>query len=224
MITYFYQNKGNFRICEDSLTSTVFDLLKYLPNEIFWSILKKSLYHQKLPLNSGEILEFTYWTKWNANETDNSRYIEPDLFIRFEEFDLIIEAKRYNENQQKDSQISNEILSYYNEFGEDNKDLYFIQLGGLLDLEEVQDRFVNNKKIVLCKSDWTKLLDQIVFEKNKLNNIDYSQTNSYKRIFEDLIKGFEMHSFFKKIWLDSIEPTNITHQTPKTLFSYATKY
>ncbi len=224
MIAYFYQNKGSFRVCEDSLTSTVFDLLKYLPNEIFWSILTKSLYHQKLPKISGEILEFTFWAKWNANKTDNSRYIEPDLFIRFQEFDLIIEAKRYNENQQKGGQISNEIQSYFNEYGEENKDLYFIQLGGLLDLEEVQDCFLNNKKVVICKSDWTKLLDQIVMEKNKLHNLDYAQTNSYKRIFDDLIKGFEMHSFYKKIWFDSIETINITSQSPRTLFSYATKY
>ncbi|HOF16590.1 MAG TPA: hypothetical protein PLF32_06445 [Bacteroidales bacterium] len=224
MISYFYQNKGNFRVCEDSLTSTVFDLLKYLPIEIFWNILKKSLYHQKLPLNSGEILDFSYWTKWNANETDNSRYIEPDLFIRFEEFDLIIEAKRYNENQQNESQITKEIQSYINEFGNENKDLYFIQLGGLFDLNEVQDRFINEQKVVLCKSDWTKLLDQIVYEKDKLNQIDYTHTNSYIRILEDLIKGFEMHSFYKKIWLNSIEPIHITSENPKTLFNYVTKY
>jgi hypothetical protein len=224
MISYFYQNKGNFRVCEDSLTSTVFELLKYLPIEVFWSILKKSLYHQKLPLNSGEILEFTYWAKWSANETDNSRYIEPDLFLRFEEFDLIIEAKRYNENQQNEGQISKEIQAYLNEFGEENKDLYFIQLGGLFDLNEVQDRFINERKVVLCKSDWTKLLDQIVYEKEKLNQIDYTHTNSYKRILEDLIKGFEMHSFYKKIWLNSIEPICITSENPKSLFNYVTKY
>jgi len=67
-----------------------------------------------------------------------------------------------------------------------------IQLGGLFDLNEVQDRFINERKVVLCKSDWTKLLDQIVYEKEKLNQIDYTHTNSYKRILEDLIKGFEI--------------------------------
>lgn len=221
MISYFYQNKGNFKVCEDSLTSTVFDLLKYLPIEIFWNILKKSLYHQKLPLHSGEILEFSYWSKWNADKTYNMKYIEPDLFIRFEVFDVIIEAKRNNENQQSTKQILNEIKSYYNEFGEEKKELYFIQLGGLYDLKDTEDAYINNEKVVICKSDWTKLLDQIVFENNKINALEYSQTNSYKRIFEDLIKGFEMHSFFKKLWLDSIEIRNITTHTPKNLFRYA---
>ena len=224
MITYFYQNKGNFKVCEDSLTSTAFDLLKYLPIDIFWGIFRKSLYHQKLPEISGEILELSFWSKWNADETNNIRYVEPDVFIRFRNFDVIIEAKRYNENQQKEQQISNEIQSYFNEFGEDNKDLYFVQLGGLLNLEDEEHPFSNNKKIVLCKTDWTKLLDQIVLEKNKLKNIDYPQINSYKRIFEDLIKGFEIHSFFKKIWLESLKTTQISSHPPKTLFNYVNKY
>lgn len=223
MITYIHQKHRNFKVCEDSLTATVFDLLKYLPSEILWSILKRSLYFQKLPEISGEILEFTYWTKWDAKETSNYRHVEPDLFIRFNEFDVIIEAKRYNENQQKEDQISNEIQAYHNEFGEENKDLYFVQVGGLLNLEEVQDRLLNGKRIVLCKSDWTKLLDQIVFEKNRIESINYSHINSYKRIFEDLIKGFEIHGFFKKLWLESLDTSFITPQSPKNLFEYATR-
>lgn len=49
MISYFYHNKGNFRIEEDSLTSVIFDSLKYLPSEIFWRILKRSLIYDTLP-------------------------------------------------------------------------------------------------------------------------------------------------------------------------------
>lgn len=221
MISFFYQNKGHFRRCEDSLTSTVFDLLKYLPFELFWTILKKSLYHQKLPEVSGEILELTYWAKWNADDTQNERYIEPDVFIRFYNFDLIIEAKRHNEKQQKHYQILNEIRSYFNEFDVDNKDLYFIQLGGLNTLTEAEDNYHNGKKIILCKTDWTKLLDQIVCEKNKINNLDYSQTNSCKRILEDIIKGFEMHGYLKQVWLNSLDPITITDNNLNNLFEYA---
>ena len=224
MITYFYQNKGNFRICEDSLTSTVFDLLKYLPTEVFWNILCKSLYHNKLPKFPGEILEFTYWTKWNAQETTNSIYVEPDLFIRFSEFDLIIEAKRYNKNQQSEAQITKQITSYNNEFFEDNKKLYILQLGGLWNIDEIDYKFEGEKKTIFCKTDWTKILDQIVVEKTKLNNVEYSQTNSFNRIFADLIKGFELHGFYKKIWLNSMKSINISNQNPQTLFSYAIKH
>lgn len=223
MIAFLHQNKGSLRICEDSLTSTVFDLLKYLPTEIFWSILKKSLYHQDLPRISGEIKEFIYWPKWNADDTDNERYVEPDLFIRFEEFDLIIEAKRHNENQQRENQISDQIQAYYNEYEDEEKDLYYIQVGGLLHLNEEKPKLYKDKNIVICKTNWTRLLDQIVVEKNKLENINYSQLNSYKRIFDDLIKGFEMHGFFKKLWLDSLDFTTTSKQTPNKLFDYASK-
>ena len=175
MITFLHQNKGGLKVCEDSLTSTVYDLLKYLPTETFWSILKKSLYHQGLPRISGEIQEYVYWPKWNSDGTGNARYVEPDLFIRFEEFDLIIEAKRYNENQQRENQITAQIQSYYNEYEEDDKDLYYIQVGGLLHLNEEKPKIYKEKNIAICKTNWTRLLDQIVAEKNKLENIDYSQ-------------------------------------------------
>ena len=223
MITFLHQNKGSLTICEDSLTSTVFDLLKYLPTETFWSILKKSLYHQGLPSISGEIQEFVYWPKWNSNGTNNKTYVEPDLFIRFEKFDLIIEAKRHNENQQRENQIKAQIQAYYNEYEDDDKDLYYIQVGGLLHLNEEKPKIYKEKNIVICKTNWTRLLDQIVVEKNKIENIDYSQLNSFKRIFDDLIKGFEMHGFFKKLWLDSLYITTTLTQTHNKLFDYASK-
>lgn len=223
MITFLHQNKGSIKYCEDSLTSTVFGLLKYLPTETFWSILKKSLYHQELPSISGEIQEYEYWPKWLAENTGNERYVEPDLFIRFEEFDLLIEAKRQNENQQRDDQIAAQIQAYYNEYEEDNKALYYIQVGGLLDLNKEKPRHYNDKKIVMCKTNWTRLLDQIVEEKDKLEDINYSHLNSYKRIFDNLVKGLELHGYFKKLWLDSLNVTITPTQTPKKLFDYAAK-
>ncbi len=225
MITYFNKNKGTFRICEDSLSSTVFDLLKYLPSDVFWNILKKSLYHQKLPETCGEIIEFSFWTKWSVDETQqNERYIEPDIFIRFIDFDLIIEAKRYDENQQRSQQMTDEIKSYFIEFNNDDKNLYFIQLGGLNSTFDEEDKIYNEKKIVICKTNWTKLLDQIVSEIKKIEDINYSQINSYKRIFEDLIKGFEMHGFYRKVWLDSLFTIQLNTNNIDKLFSYAKQY
>ncbi|MGL4986329.1 MAG: hypothetical protein ACRC5H_04225 [Treponemataceae bacterium] len=224
MITYFRSRKGNFRICEDSLTSTVFDLLKYLPTEILWSILKKSLCHQKLPEISGELIKISFWEKWNSEGTDNTQYVEPDLFLRFMHFDLIIEAKRYNERQQSESQIKKEIQSYYNEYEADNKPLYFIQLGGLHDTENDEDFPFNDKSVVICKTNWTRLLDQIVEEKNKIDGIFYSQTNSYRRILEDLINGLEIHGFFKKLWLETLTSPKIEEYDVGGLFEYAKQY
>ncbi|MFJ1261149.1 hypothetical protein ACILDS_00415 [Capnocytophaga canis] len=215
MITFFDKNKGEFRVCEDSLTATVFDLLKYLPHEIFWDILKKSLFHQKLPEMSGEILEMNLWDRWSPKYTSNNRYVEPDVFIRFNDFDLLIEAKRYDIRQQNDTQIQNEIKAYRNEY-EENKNLYFIQLGGLWN----EDDTPNIDGVIMCKTNWSRILAQVVIERNKINNIDYSQINSYKRVLDDLIKGFAMHGYFKKLWLKDLEKVNITPNIPN-IFKYA---
>ena len=106
MLNYF-DKKKTLDICEDSLTSTVFDLLKYLPTEVFYSILRESLYHKKLPIICGEIEKIHFWEKWISKNTTNSLYVEPDVFIRFSNFDIIIEAKRYNNNQQSEKQGDN---------------------------------------------------------------------------------------------------------------------
>lgn len=223
MITYYHQNKGRLSSGEDSFTSTVFDLLKYLPSQVFWDIFRKSMYYQKLPKVSGEILEFTYWPKWDPENTGNSNYVEPDIFIRFEEFDLIIEAKVRDKDQQCKYQAMREIQAYYNEYRADERDFYFVQVGGLQNLNEETVRVID-QNIMIFKTDWTRILGRVVFEKEKLANISFSQINSYKRILDDLIKGFELHGHYKKLWLDSLEPIFISTQISNTFFNYVTKH
>ena len=40
MISYFTTGSGSLNKCEDSCTAGVFDILKYLPSDLFWHILK----------------------------------------------------------------------------------------------------------------------------------------------------------------------------------------
>ena len=49
MISYFKYGKGKLDICEDSLTASVFDLLKFLHTDLFWHILKQALHQDHLP-------------------------------------------------------------------------------------------------------------------------------------------------------------------------------
>lgn len=196
MISYIINKKGKVVICEDSLTSSIFDLLKYLPIEQFWRILKNSLYHDNLPNFSGEIDSITFWDKWNSEGTNNKNFIEPDLFIRFKEFDLILEAKRYNENQQSFQQNNDQIISYYNSFEDEQKKLYYIQVGGLKDKNDLE-----HDKAIILKTDWNKLLDAVYNEYNQIKSLNLMHLKSSTRILEDLIKLFEFHQFYKKIWL-----------------------
>jgi len=204
MISYFHRRKGKLTSCEDSLTAVVFDTLKYLPTEMFWSILKRSLYFDKLPIASGNLLSISFWDKWESKDTTNSNFVEPDIFLRFNEFDVIIEAKRFDEKQQSVTQMKNEIQAYYNEFQDDEKVLYFIQLGGLHHRNDEPNFPFKNKTIVICKTNWTRLLEEIVNENNKLKEKTSSIEFAYSRILEDSINGFALHQYYKKRWLKNL--------------------
>jgi hypothetical protein len=225
MISYFHRRKGNLGTCEDSLTAVVFDTLKYLPTEMFWTILKRSLYYDKLPIAAGDLLSISFWDKWKAKDnTTNSNFVEPDVFLRFNEFDVIIEAKRHDEKQHSGTQMENEIQAYYNEYNDEGKVLYFIQLGGLHHRNDELDFILNDKTIVICKTNWTKLLEQIVAENNKIKNSGLTILSAYNRILEDSINGFALHQYYKKRWLKNFTiKSPIQLQPLEKLFSYATK-
>jgi hypothetical protein len=225
MISFFHRRKGKLGTCEDSLTAVVFDTLKYLPTEMFWSILKRSLYYDKLPSASGDLLSISFWDKWKAEDTTNSNFVEPDVFLRFNEFDVIIEAKRRDEKQQSGNQMKNEIQAYYNEYNDEDKILYFIQLGGLQNRNDELDFILNDKTVVICKTNWTKLLEQIVSENNKIKNSGLTILSAYSRILEDSIYGFALHQYYKKRWLKNLTiKSPIQIQPLEKLFSYATKH
>ena len=224
MITYFAQ-KTRLDTCEDSLTSTVFDGLKYLPTEIFWKILKKALYHDKLPYSCGEMKEMSFWEHWSAKDIeDHTNFVEPDVFIRFKEIDIIIEAKRLNERQQDMTQLRNEIMAYNNEFLTDDKALYFVQLGGLADKNDIEDYIDDRHQsgAIICKTDWTRLLDAMVTENKHLKTHNLSTSMAYSRILDDIIKGMELHQYYKKNWLADLKIDNYINECSlKNLFDYA---
>ena len=103
--------------CEDSLTSAIFNHLFHLPAELFWQILRNACYGKDLPMHAGELLEVKYFPKWDAAGTTNEQFVEPDLFLRFREFDLIIEAKRWDDGMQDPAQWEKELIAYANEYG-----------------------------------------------------------------------------------------------------------
>ena len=120
--------------------------------------------------------------------------------------------------------MKNEIQAYYNEFTEDDKVLYFIQLGGLHHRNDELDYIINGKNVVICKTTWTKLLEQIVTENNKIKNSGLTILSAYNRILEDSIYGFALHQYYKKRWLKNLTiKSPIQLQPLEKLFSYATK-
>lgn len=200
MISHFYQRKSKLDTKEDSLTSLTFDGLKYLPDEIFWSILRNSLIAGNLP-NVTAINEIHFWQHWNAEGTSNINFVEPDIFIRTDNFDVIIEAKRWDKNQQSQHQKNNQVKAYHNEFYESNTSLYYIELGGLYNNNPESNYIYENLEVITCKTNWTQLLSSIVTHYQNFDRLNLKLFNPQKRILDDIIKGFELHQFYTIKWL-----------------------
>lgn len=190
-----------FKTSEDSLTSTVFERLFYLPSELFYKILRESCYSKELPKHSGKLLLKEFWPHWDGKNTYNQQMVEPDVFIRFEEFDLIIEAKRWDNKQQSATQWENEIIAYRNEYADDNKKLYLIALGGLHN-QKSEERL--GVRVIKCR--WSRILTKVVEQQKLLTNeVDTSGYNEMvSAVLNDLILSFRIHGFFTGEWFQTL--------------------
>lgn len=212
MIGRFIENP-----CEDSLTAAVFSHLLHLPFEAFWGILRNSCYTDELPENPGEPLRVDSWPVWSAKETTNTTYVEPDFFIRFAGFDLIVEAKRWDYGTQSPEQLQRELIAYTNEYGEERKEVKLLALGGIhgtLDdtlsyswapIKTASDAEVGEPHKFVCPVHmclWSRLLAQCQRMELELKRLEYptSQNHAHRRILGDLIGLFTCHGFQTGIW------------------------
>lgn len=225
MISYFTSGSGNLNKCEDSCTAGVFDILKYLPADLFWQILKSSLLLDTLPSVAGNIQHIEFWPKWSVKdieEISNANYIEPDVFINFTDFDVIIEAKRYDEKQQNPKQHRDQLIAYFNEFKDnETKEVYYILLGGL-HLEDVRKEIIVKRRTVkLSKIKWSSLLTTIASLKKTIERQDLVHQKPILLLLEDVINVLAIHGYHTKKWLSKM-PKHTIKQTQLINFKYKT--
>jgi hypothetical protein len=201
-----------FSASEDSLTSTIFGNLLHLPIELFWQILNNSCYGELLAMQSSRILSVEFWPHWMAEGSYNTNFIEPDIFIRTSDFDLIIEAKRFDYNQQSLSQWKNEFQGYINEYGDEQKKVVLLAIGGI-ENELPETISIQDKNIRVVKSRWMKVLNEIKNVESKLekannclNNIDSTLV-----ILHDTILGFGIHGYATGKWFEDENFSKLIH-------------
>ena len=207
MISSVQFGQANIELKEDTLTSTVFDYLLMLPNDLFWNIIKKSCFQNNLPETINSIESYEYWPHWNPENTKKINFIEPDLFIRFDNFDLIIEAKRRDDNQQYVEQWENEFIGYINEYKQDKKEVYLLAIGGINNEYEEYLNVKNYGKITVVKCKWYNILETLDTIFKKLNDFDIFNIQNIHRNIYMIITGLEMHGFMKINWLEDIVNT-----------------
>lgn len=197
--------------CEDSLTASVFTHLLHLPAEVFWTILRNACYSHDLPAHAGEPQLLEFQPKWNSSGAGNKKYVEPDVFLRFRDFDLIIEAKRGENSWQDPAQWQRELIGYTNVYGEEKRQVRMIALGGILQewddmlshswhpsLESEPHQFAC--PVHMCR--WEGIVYQCSRMLGELQRLNYpnSQTFAMLRILEDMIRLFACHNIFTRQW------------------------
>lgn len=185
--------------------STIFENLILLPDNIFWQILRMSCsYNKILPRTAGKLLDYNFWPHWNSNNTKNKRYVEPDMFIRFEEFDIIVEAKYSDEEGQNNEEWERELKAYYNEYNE-NKRVYLIALGGSVNMKnEVFE--IYNIKCSVIKCNWLSILSVVTQYKEELVHKKFNDynNNAQIRILDNIILGFSLNNMSNFKWFSSL--------------------
>jgi hypothetical protein len=193
-----HKRDGNFSICEDTLTSSIFGRLIYLPN--IWDIIRSSIYHNKDLPKQAFLQSVDFWPKWSSEKTSNATFVEPDILLRFEKFDLIVEAKRWDEKQQSVSQWENECQAYFNEYESENKDLHFLALGGLHTEKNATVEIEGKESVRIYKARWSNILEFV----KKLE--DKGNATFLER---DIIASFRIHGFMVGEWLSTLPTEKI---------------
>lgn len=209
----------HFKPSEDSLTSSVIGLMQYLPDYLFWQLLRDSCGKlSKLPKDVGKILAVNFWERMLPDGMCNSSFVEPDVWIECDMYHIIIEAKKYDSCGQEEEQWRKEIVSFNKTFDDNNKELVFIALGGNVSLQDCYIT-VDGKQYIVHTSSWYNLLCEV---SNYLHSL---QTNNFKdgkqeyiRLLNDLVSIFAKHGHLKIQWLESISMININKNSKKTIY------
>lgn len=210
MIYSTYRNKDTY---EDPKTSSVFETILMLPDELVWGVLRLACFdNDNLPLVSGQIEAYEFWPHWDPTGTTNTSLVEPDVFIRFPSFDVIIEAKYNDHSGQYSQQWENEIVAYRNEYGKD-KPVYFVAVGG--NTEKASESVSLVKDVVVNKCTWLSLLIQITKLRDDCEALPLISNNQSAviRLLNLIELAFNIHGVYNINWFDDIK-------TPKPLISH----
>lgn len=203
--------------CEDSLTAAIFSHLFHLPSETFWRMLRNASYSLVLPEKAGEPSQLDYWPKWAPGESGNALYVEPDVFIRFDDFDLIIEAKLRDDGTQDRGQWTRELAAYACEYGREKRPVCMIALGGLDTEVDVEIKYEwrddsSSKQlhkitctVHMCR--WRRLLYQCQQIKRELERVDAPNSRNLadRRILTDMTDLFACHGYSTGRWYEDFD-------------------
>ena len=213
MLQAYKNSKLLVELNEDVKTSSIIGELTHLQADLFWYLLRSATaYNESLPEIAGEIYTVEYWPKWSAEGCDitNNQFVEPDVFIRFQKFDIILEIKKNDGCGQYMTQWTNEICGYLNEYADDNKDIYIIALGGNNNMQKENIRKLRDNDLVVHKCSWFSLLEKVNEQMRSLYRLPYKDSCTMQtiRILQDIVSSFNLYGDYVMEGFDNF-PKNL---------------
>ncbi|MEZ8656902.1 hypothetical protein AB6D60_23375 [Vibrio splendidus] len=206
-----------FKAREDLLTSTFFERFAYLSDDVQTQILAScfSLSPDDFQAKFGAFQSIDYWPRYGLSEGGESRQVEPDLVIRFELCNLIVEVKPPAGGDQYFEQWHKEIESFLQSEDDSPKDLYFLAIGRI---EKKQALEWANKLLSKQESNPLKGIAAIKWDAvaahlvELLNNDQASNalniSSQEKRILNDILDGLSLYGLQTSpfTWSQLIQP------------------
>ncbi|MES1936767.1 hypothetical protein C27AD_10476 [Salinisphaera hydrothermalis C27AD] len=174
-----------YRDLEDHLTAAVFARLSYLPTDVFWLVLSRALDDMPTLFNQQPRLErITFWPRYSDGEDS---YIEPDVLLEFDDFDVIVEAKRYdNTEPQTRQQVQAEIDSYRREHAKEKR-VYCMLVSGNAEDDVYQVEGIAG----LVQTTWLELRHAARYARHQASEpLDHKH---WLRVLEDIEQALGLH-------------------------------
>ncbi|MGF1690088.1 hypothetical protein [Photobacterium kagoshimensis] len=182
-----------FKAREDLLTSTFFERFAYLSDDVQTQILAScfSLSPDDFQAKFGVFQSIDYWPRYELGEGGESRQVEPDLVIRFELCNLIVEVKPPAGGDQYYDQWQREVDSFLQSDEREALPLYFLAIGRIDTRNALQwGKLLKEQHLELelvGATKWQAVTDVLV----KLINEGVSRTD--KRILSDMLEGLALY-------------------------------
>ncbi|WP_276482695.1 hypothetical protein [Paraflavitalea pollutisoli] len=181
---------------EDFITSNFFERLFYLPESMIWEILDRSLLDRSTPLPRPEILQYEFWPGWTL---DNR--VEPDLFIRCNNLDIIVEAKaRDDNNAQSPAQWEREVKAYQLAYGSDVCHVILLAIGGNDPLNNKNETIdIEGRSVTVFKIRWRALLQTLKAVKEVRDTLHQPvELPMVGNILTDMIEYLNFHGYYPR--------------------------
>ncbi|ELB2935341.1 hypothetical protein QNE58_000546 [Vibrio alginolyticus] len=183
-----------FKVREDLLTSTVFERFAYLSESLQFQLLE-FFFEGKVTAFAeifGSFITIDYWPRYTFEEKGHTRQVEPDLIIRFEKANLIVEVKPPEGGDQYFEQWKREVASFIQSDGHNKLSLHFLAIGRIetgnatLWAKRLRESYPCLKTVGATK--WQAVADNLV---KLVEGDDISPTD--RRVLTDMLEALGLY-------------------------------